>query len=56
MSGEFTEQKADSNLRYEAPMLIEIGSFESITRATHHGLHLDASYVAGTPLSDPILS
>lgn len=33
-------------LAYETPVLAELGSFEELTQATGHGLHLDATFIA----------
>lgn len=37
---------------YETPELIEVGSFESITRAAEVGSTLDATFPDGTPFDD----
>lgn len=37
---------------YETPELIEVGSFEAVTQGGTDGTVLDASFSAGTPISD----
>ena len=39
---------------YETPQLIELGAFEQLTQAGSTGMFLDATYPAGTPITDPI--
>lgn len=37
---------------YVQPLMIEIGSFEEITKAASVGSRLDATYTNDTPVSD----
>ena len=37
---------------YEAPKLVEIGSFETVTQGGSRGTSLDADFPSGTPFSD----
>jgi hypothetical protein len=37
---------------YETPELIEVGSFEAVTQGGADGTVLDASFSAGTPVTD----
>jgi hypothetical protein len=39
---------------YETPQLFELGAFEDLTQAGSTGLYLDATYPAGTPITDAI--
>lgn len=37
---------------YDRPELVEVGSFESITKAASSGSTLDATFPDGTPFGD----
>jgi len=37
---------------YETPLLVEAGSFESLTQAASTGSTLDATFPTGTPFGD----
>lgn len=42
----------DTKMEYEAPTLIEVGSFEEITKGSKTSGGLDVGHPAGTPDTD----
>lgn len=42
----------DTKMKYEAPELIEVGSFEEITKGNSTGAALDAGYPTDTLFED----
>lgn len=42
----------DNKMDYEAPTLVEVGSFEEITKGASSGGSLDADFPNDTPFAD----
>jgi hypothetical protein len=41
---------------YVAPELVELGSFEEMTKASNHGLLTDVALPYGAPITDHLMS